>query len=372
MKKTKKKICIVLGTRPEIIKLSPVIRETLLHSPDSFIIHTGQHYSQDMDAIFFEELELAEPKYNLGVGSGLHGEQTAKMLTQIEKILLDEKPDIVIVHGDTNSTLAGALTAVKLDIPIAHVEAGLRSYDRKMPEEVNRVLVDHISTWLFAPTDGAREQALQEGIASEKIKVVGNTIADALEQNIDIAKKRSTILKKFKLRSKNYILMTAHRPENTDVRKNLENIVNALVEITNKTNKYILWPVHPRTTAVLKKYGLDKVLNENKKILIKEPQGFMDFIILEANAALILTDSGGLQEEACILEIPCVTLRNNTERPESVEVGANVLVGANTDNIIKTVLQMLDNKRTWDSPYGDGKSAQHILDILLSARGGVK
>ncbi len=369
MKKKTKKICIVLGTRPEIIKLSPVIRETILRSPESFIIHTGQHYSHDMDAIFFEELELAEPKYNLGVGSGMHGEQTAKMLTRLEEIFLDEKPDIVIVHGDTNSTLAGALAAVKLDIPIAHVEAGLRSYDRKMPEEVNRVLVDHISTWLFAPTEGAREQALQEGIESEKIEVVGNTIVDALQQNSDIAKKKSKILKKFALESKNYILVTAHRPENTDVRKNLENIVNALVKLTSKTDKYILWPIHPRTRSVLKKYGLDKVLDENEKILVKEPQGFIDFIVLEVNAALILTDSGGLQEEACVFGVPCVTLRNNTERPESVEVGANVLVGANTDRIVKNVLQILDNKRTWDSPYGDGKSAQYIADILLDTHG---
>lgn len=286
------KISIILGTRPEIIKMSPIIRELENHGVDYFIIHTGQHYSYNLDKIFFEELELPEPKYNLDVGSGSHAEETGKMLIGIEKVLKEEKPDIVLVEGDTNTVLAGALAASKLHIRVGHVEAGLRSYDRTMPEEINRVLADHISDYLFAPTEKAKKNLLTEGVDKNKIFVTGNTIVDAVYQNLEIAKRKVDILNKLNLSHREYFLVTAHRQENVDVKDRLIGILDGFELVYHKFNFPIIYPAHPRTMKRIKEFGLE-VPNGTRLI---EPFGFLEFLQLEANAKLVLTDSGGVQE----------------------------------------------------------------------------
>jgi UDP-N-acetylglucosamine 2-epimerase (non-hydrolysing) len=368
------KIGIILGTRPEIIKLSPIIRELekltnnyKINYIDYFIIHTNQHYSENMDKIFFKELNLPSPNYNLNVGSGTHGEQTAKMLEGIEKILMNEKPNIVIVQGDTNTVLAGALASSKLKIKVAHVEAGLRSYDRNMPEEINRVLTDHVSDYLFAPTEIARENLLKEGIEKEKIFVVGNTIVDATLQNIKIAERREDIKNLIKTLScgEEYFLLTLHRAENTDNEERLKSIIEAIDEIAKYYNNKIIFPIHPRTEKKLKEYNLmDKIKNKNIKII--EPVGYLEFLMLEKNAKVILTDSGGVQEEACILKVPCITLRDNTERPETINAGCNILVGDNKEKIINGIELMLKKERNWKNPFGNGESGKTIVKILIN------
>jgi len=354
------KISIILGTRPEIIKMSPVIRELENKGLDYFILHTGQHYSYNLDKIFFEDLELSEPKYNLDVGSGTHAEETGKMLMGIEKVLNEEKPDVVLVEGDTNTVLAGALAATKLHIKVSHVEAGLRSYDRTMPEEINRVLTDHVSDYLFAPTVKARENLLREGIEEDKIFVTGNTIVDAVYQNLEIARRKVDILKKLNLNLKGYFLVTVHRQENVDVKERLKGILDGLELVYNKFDLPIIYPIHPRTMKRIREFGLEVP----KGITAIEPLGFLEFLQLEANAKLVLTDSGGVQEETCILNVPCVTLRDNTERPETLEVGSNVLVGVNQNKILEGVNTMLIKERDWNNPFGDGKAGERIVGII--------
>ncbi|XRP96912.1 non-hydrolyzing UDP-N-acetylglucosamine 2-epimerase [Methanocaldococcus sp. 16A] len=362
------KLSIILGTRPEIIKLSPIIRELENKDLDWHIIHTNQHYSENMDKIFFEELNLPKPKYNLNVGSGTHAQQTGKMLIGIEDVLLKENPDIVIVQGDTNTTLAGALVASKLKINIAHVEAGLRSFDRNMPEEINRVLTDHISDYLFAPTEIAKNNLLREGIEENKIFVVGNTIVDATLQNLKIAEKNENATAFFNsIIDDDYFLLTLHRAENVDNKKRLKNIIDGIFKIAEIYNKDIIFPIHPRTKKRLKEFNLFDKLKSNNKIKIIEPVGYLEFLMLEKNADLILTDSGGVQEEACILKTPCITLRDNTERPETVEVGANILVGDNKEKLIKAVEIMLNKERNWENPFGDGNSGKRIIKILMKS-----
>lgn len=354
------KISIILGTRPEIIKMSPVIRECENKGLDYFILHTGQHYSYNLDKIFFEELELPEVKYNLDVGSGSHAEETGKMLIDIEKILKEEKPDVVLVEGDTNTVLAGALAASKLHIKVGHVEAGLRSYDRSMPEEINRVLADHVSDYLFAPTEKAKVNLLKEGIEEDKIFVTGNTIVDAVYQNLEIARRKVDILKKLNLNSEGYFLVTAHRQENVDNKERLKGILDGLELVYHKYNFPIIYPIHPRTMKRIEEFGLE-VPNGVELI---EPLGFLEFLRLEANAKLVLTDSGGVQEETCILKVPCVTLRDSTERPETLEVGSNVLAGVNQEKILEGVKIMLSKERNWKNPFGDGKAGERIVNIV--------
>ena len=331
------KISIILGTRPEIIKMSPIIRECEKQRLDYFILHTGQHYTYNLDKIFFEDLELPEAKYNLDVGSGSHAEETGKMLIGIEKVLKEEKTDVVLVEGDTNTVLAGALAASKLHIKVGHVEAGLRSYDRTMPEEINRVLADHVSDYLFAPTEKAKENLLREGIEENKISVTGNTIVDAVYQNLEIAKRKVDVLNKLDLEKGGYFLVTAHRQENVDIKERLKGILDGLELVYRKFNYPIIYPVHPRTKKKIREFGLE-VPNGVELI---EPLGFLEFLQLEANAKLVLTDSGGVQEETCILKVPCVTLRDNTERPETLNVGSNVLAGVNQEKISEGVKLML-------------------------------
>jgi len=355
------KISIILGTRPEIIKMSPVIRECEKQNLDYFILHTGQHYSYNLDKIFFKDLELPAAKYNLDVGSGTHAEETGKMLIGIGKILREEKPDIVLVEGDTNTVLAGALAASKLQIKVGHVEAGLRSYDRTMPEEINRVLADHVSDYLFAPTEKAKENLLREGIEEDKIFVTGNTIVDAVYQNLEIAKRKVDVRNKLNLNPKEYFLMTAHRQENVDAKNRLKGILEGLVLVYHEFNIPIIYPIHPRTKKRIEEFGLE--VPEGIELI--EPLGFLAFLQLEANAKLVLTDSGGVQEETCILGVPCVTLRDNTERPETLEVGSNVLVGVNQDRILEGVKKMLSKERDWRNPFGDGCAGVKIVEILI-------
>jgi UDP-N-acetylglucosamine 2-epimerase (non-hydrolysing) len=356
-----KKICIVLGTRPEIIKLSPIIRECEKRKLNYFIIHTNQHYSKNLDDIFFKELNLPIPRYNLNVGSGSQSYQIGKMLIRIEKILIQEKPDLVLVQGDTNSVLAGALCASRLKIKIGHIEAGLRSYDKDMPEEINRILTDHISDFLFTPTKNQKRILIREGIKKRKIFVVGNTIVDAVFQNINISNKKSKIFKDYKIKKGCYFLLTLHRPSNVDNKKNFNSILKGLYLIYKKYKFPILFPIHPRTKKMLEEFNLSLP----KGIILLDPVGYLEFLQLEKNAKLILTDSGGIQEEACILKTPCVTLRKNTERPETIKVKANKIAGIYSKNMIKCVDLMIKKKNDWKNPFGDGKAAEKILRIMI-------
>jgi len=354
------KIAIILGTRPEIVKMAPIIRECQKRGLDFFVLHTNQHYSKNLDKIFFDELDLPSVQYNLRIKSGTHAEETGKMLIGVEKVLMKERPSIVLVEGDTNTVLAGALAATKCRIKIGHVEAGLRSYSRKMPEEINRILVDHCSDLLFAPTRGAKEILLREGIPKQHIFITGNTIVDTLYQNVEIASQKSTILKKLHLQKKDYFLVTAHRQENVDTKERLNGILEGLRLIAEYFYSPIVYPIHPRARKMIRVHRL----HIPKQVTVIDPVGYLDFVQLLNNARLVLTDSGGVQEESCILKIPCVTLRDNTERPEAVEVGANILASTNPQLIIESVSNMLQKKKNWRNPFGSGKSAEKIVDII--------
>jgi len=355
------KIAIILGTRPEIIKMSPIIRECEKQQIDYYILHTGQHYSYEMDQIFFKQLQLPQAKYNLDVGSGKHGEQTGKMLGGIEEILREDTPDIVLIQGDTNTVLAGALAASKLQIKIGHVEAGLRSFDKTMPEETNRIIADHISDYLFAPTETSKKYLLNEGIPLEKIFITGNTVVDAAYQNLEISKDGTDVLKKLGLKGEKYFLVTVHRAENTDNKERLSGILNGFLQIYKELGIPIIFPAHPRTVKMIGEFGL-KVPESTRLI---EPMGYLEFLQLESGAMLILTDSGGVQEEACILKVPCVTLRDNTERPETVEVGANLIAGS-AENIIECAKKMIESNSQWENPYGNGNAAELILQNMVT------
>jgi UDP-N-acetylglucosamine 2-epimerase (non-hydrolysing) len=351
------KLAIVLGTRPEIIKLSPIIRECERRKLDYCLIHTGQHYSYEMDRIFFDELKLPLPDYHLDVGSGSHGRQTGKMLSGIEEILASEAPDIVYVQGDTNTVLAGALAASKLHIRIGHVEAGLRSFDRTMPEEINRVMTDHISDLLFAPTTAAKELLLREGIPEARIFVTGNTIVDAVRENLGLADRQ--ILPRLGLSPKSYLLSTLHRQENVDSRERLAEIFRGLELVTGESGLPVILPVHPRTRKMIDAFGV----RIPDSIRLIEPLGFLEFLEAESGARLALTDSGGVQEECCILGVPCVTLRENTERPETVQVGANIIAGYRSGHILQSALKMLSAGSGWQNPFGDGTAGRQIVDL---------
>ncbi len=357
------KVAVVVGTRPEIIKMTPIIKELEKRGADFFVVHTGQHYSYNMDEVFFKQLKLPHANFKLEVGSGSHAEETAKILIGVEEILKHEKPDIVLVEGDTNSVLASALTASKLHIKVGHVEAGLRSGDKQMPEEINRILTDHCSDYLFAPTEISKTNLICESIDEVKIFITGNTIVDALTQNLEIAKHEANVLQQLNLIPKNYCLVTLHRQENVDNRERFTSIFEGLVRVGLEIDVPVVYPVHPRARKMMIEFNLNPV---NLKII--EPQDYFSFIQLESNARLILTDSGGIQEEACILRIPCVTLRDNTERPETITVGANVLAGATTDEIVNCSYKMMDKKTDWFNPFGDGKAAERIVEVLLGSK----
>ena len=359
------KIAVIVGTRPEIIKMSPILRLCESRNLDYFLLHTGQHYSYNMDALFFEELSIPKPKYNLKSGIQGYGLMIGSMMRNIQDILAKEKPDVVLVQGDTNSVLAGALAASKARVRIAHIEAGLRSFDTSMAEELNRILTDHISEILLTPTSFSKKNLLDEGIPEDKIFITGNTIVDSALGNLELSRKKSSILKDLGIEKENYLLVTLHRPECVDNPSRLSSILESF-ELLAAFNLPIVFPVHPRTMKMIKSFGLENKINSIPNIRLLEPQGYLDFLALEANAKLILTDAGGVQEEACVFNVPCVTLRENTERPETIHVGSNLIAGYEPASILKSASSMLQSGREWSNPFGDGKSAERILDIILN------
>ena len=353
------RVAVVLGTRPEIIKMAPVVRVLEREGLDYFILHTGQHYSYNMDRVFFEQLKLPEAKYNLDVGSGSHAEQTGKMLIGIEYVLNRERPDVVLVQGDTNTTLAGALAAVKLGMKVGHVEAGLRSYDRRMPEEVNRRMADHCSDILFAPTEKSRGILIKEGIPEDRIFVTGNTIVDAVLQNLKLSEGNNCVFKELGVDEGGYFLATVHRQENVDDEKRFRGILKGLRKVREEFGFPVLYPVHPRAKKRIHAFKI-----EVNGVRLIEPLDYLSFLRLESGAKLVLTDSGGIQEETCILGVPCVTLRYNTERPETLEVGSNVLAGTEPEEIVKKVEYMLNRPKGWPNPFGDGRAGERIVRIV--------
>jgi len=357
------KIALVLGTRPEIIKMSPIIRECVLRELDFFIIHSGQHYSYQLDRMFFEQLRLPNPKYLLEVGSSSSAsEQMGRIITRCGKVLSKERPDIALVQGDTNTTLGGALSAVKNKVKVGHIEAGLRSHDRNMPEEINRILVDHCSDYLFAPTEASKNLLLKEGIEANRVFVTGNTIVDAVFENIMLAEKdEKSILNRLDLGHKEYALVTVHRQENVDCKSRFQSILKALEMINKHLNLTIVYPIHPRSKKNIHTFSI----NVPRSIHIIEPLDYLSFLKLLSCAKLVITDSGGIQEEACILGTMCVTVRDNTERPETVEVGSNVVAGVKPYAVLSAAKSMLRGVHMkWMNPFGDGHAAKKIIDSL--------
>lgn len=364
-RRNKRSAAFVLGTRPEIIKLSPVIRLFRRKKRPFILIHTGQHYSYHMDAQFFKDLGLPKPHYRFtrpdSIGPNKHSRLVRWMEDSIVKVLRKEKPSAVLVQGDTDTVLAGARASVRAGVPVAHVEAGLRSYDRAMPEERNRVEADRLSHLLLAPTESARGNLLAERLEKgRRIEVTGNTIVDALIQNLRLARKKGA------RRPGRYALVTLHRPETVDRKKRLLGALSALEElVSDGTLERVVFSLHPRTKKRLLEHGLSPDdLGGRGFEVIDPPMGFLDFIRCEKGASLVLTDSGGVQEEACILRVPCVTLRTTTERPETVEVGANVVAGYDPGRIVSLARRMMKKPRTWKNPFGDGRASQRILRAL--------
>lgn len=347
------RIVTIIGARPQFIKAAPVSR-AIRRRNDEILVHTGQHYDENMSDVFFRELNIPSPDYNLAIGSGTHGWQTGHMLIAIEKILLDTKPDAVLVYGDTNSTLAGALAASKLLIPLAHVEAGLRSFNKAMPEEQNRVLADHISDLLFCPTQTAVDNLVSEGI-KRGVYNTGDVMYDAVLYNKDIALNKSDVLARLGLQPKEYILATIHRAENTDDKDRLSAILGAF----SRCGRKIVFPVHPRTRKYISEYGLALAGN----VLLTEPVGYLDMLALENGAAKIVTDSGGVQKEAYFLGVPCITAREQTEWVETIEAGWNILVGSDEKAILDALVNFAPSGGR-PAYFGDGSAASRIADIM--------
>lgn len=358
------KIATIIGARPQFIKAATISRAIAWHNGNNLspmleevLIHTGQHYDDGMSAIFFRELEIPEPKYNLNIGSGSHGRQTGHMLIAIEEVLLTERTDWVLIYGDTNSTLAGALAAAKLHIPVAHVEAGLRSFNRRMPEEINRIVADQLSRLLLCPSQAAVDNLTAEGII-KGVAITGDVMSDALQFAATKATGHSDILGRLGLQPQGYLMATVHRAENTDSSQRLNNILSAFAAL----NEPVVFPAHPRTRKLLHEKGYQPPKNVN----LIDPVGYFDMIALEKSARLLLTDSGGMQKEAYWLKVPCITLRDETEWVETVKLGWNILTGADTSRImaaVKTFAPPVDHPPL----YGDGKAAEHCLKILLGS-----
>ena len=370
------KIAIVLGTRPEIIKMASVMDEIEKRGHQLLLIHTGQHYDKEMSENFFIDLKLPTPNYNIHVGSGSHGKQTGKMMEGIEEVLLDEKPDILLVQGDTNAVLAGALVASKLHIPVGHVEAGLRSFDETMPEEINRLAADICSKLYFVPTEESAINLAMEGISRKRIFITGNTVVDACFRNLEISKNREKDeydegLAELDIDNmENILTLTMHRAETVDDKERLTNIIEALEELDDMN---IIFPIHPRTKKTMENFGLFDRLNELKHVHIIKPVGYLDFLLLISKSTIILTDSGGLQEEAITLDVPALTLRYNTERPETVTAGGNILVGSDKEVILENARRILDDEefankmKSAKNPYGMGNAAELMIKIIEDA-----
>ncbi|MBC7798749.1 MAG: UDP-N-acetylglucosamine 2-epimerase (non-hydrolyzing) [Pyrinomonadaceae bacterium] len=365
------KVLNIVGARPNFMKVAPIIAE-MKRRNDEFsplLVHTGQHYDAKMSDAFFEDLGMPAPDVYLGVGSGSHAAQTAKVMIEFEPILLEHKPDWVLVVGDVNSTLACALVCAKLGVKVAHVEAGLRSRDRAMPEEINRILTDQISDLLLTPSPDAEINLLQENIAPERIKFVGNVMIDSLFENLKRAA-TSQIREHLSLHEKGYAVLTLHRPSNVDDKTIFSNLLNALEKISESLP--VVFPVHPRTRAKIGEFGFTTRIESNSNLRLVEPLGYLDFLRLYSGAKLVLTDSGGLQEETTALKIPCLTLRENTERPVTVEMGTNKIVGTNTKTIINAANDVLNgsgsNETVSVPQYWDGKTAGRICDVISQTK----
>ena len=368
------KLFSIVGARPQFIKIAPICRAIASRNKDSHvlddvIIHTGQHYDPSMSDVFFDELNIPKADFHLGVGSGAHGAQTGQMLEKLEELMLSQKPDMVVIYGDTNSTVAGALAAAKLHIPIAHIEAGLRSFNRKMPEEVNRIVADHISDMLLAPTPTAIANLEKENLADRTI-YSGDIMHDAVIYNCKLAEKKSSILKDLSLTSNDYAVVTVHRAENTDDTERLGIILNALNEVAEGGLK-LVFPIHPRTKKTISTQFTDWKPSENLQLI--EPVGYLDMLQLVANAKMALTDSGGLQKETFFLNCPCITIRDETEWVETVDGGGNIVTGVDKNKIIdavnywikKTEKEDVDFSIQAQKAFGTGNSADKIIQAIL-------
>jgi UDP-N-acetylglucosamine 2-epimerase len=351
------KVMTVVGARPQFIKAAPVSR-VLRRQHEEFLLHTGQHYDDEMSDLFFRQLQIPAPDQNLEVGSGRHGAQTGAMLAGIESVAIDQRPDWLIVYGDTNSTLAAALVGAKLNIPVAHVEAGLRSFDRRMPEEVNRVVADHVATLLLCPTETAVRNLEREGITSGA-SMVGDVMFDAFQQNVQVAQKSSGILVDLGLEPNGYHLLTVHRAENVDQPDLLEAILRGVAD----SGRRVIFPVHPRTRAVLKSTAMKVPGN----VTLIDPIGYLEILVLEENAEAIVTDSGGVQKEAYFAGRPCITLRTTTEWTETVEAGWNVLVGTDSAAIARA-MRGFRPEGPRPELFGDGHAAERVVEALSTAK----
>lgn len=359
------KVISVVGARPNFMKIAPVHRAFLQHKSvvNHLICHTGQHYDERMSKIFFKDLELPEPDFYLGAGSGSHAEQTARIMVEFEKIVLQEKPDLVMVAGDVNSTIACSLVAVKLGVKVAHIEAGLRSFDRTMPEEINRILTDSISDYLFVTEESGINNLEKEGVSKEKIFFVGNVMIDSLIHFLPEAE-RSDVLSRFDLSPSDYTLVTLHRPSNVDSDDFLKELLDVFNSLAEKTK--IFFPVHPRTMKNIEAAGLKNDLSTN--LILTEPAGYIDFLALIKNAGLIITDSGGIQEESTYLGVQCITVRDNTERPSTVKLGTNQLIGTNLQDVKQAALEVINGKTKNGTipPLWDGHTAERIADVVVN------
>ncbi|MFH0776992.1 MAG: UDP-N-acetylglucosamine 2-epimerase (non-hydrolyzing) [Candidatus Eisenbacteria bacterium] len=367
------KTIFVGGARPNFMKIAPILEEVRkISGMRPILVHTGQHYDRELSGVFFEQLGLPEPDRYLGVGSGSHARQTARIMIEFEKILLEDRPGLVVVVGDVNSTLACSITSVKLHVPLAHVEAGLRSFDRTMPEEVNRVVTDSLSELLFTTCEDAEANLIREGIPRERIHFVGNVMIDSLRQHVEVARK-SDVLTRLSLAEGDYAVLTLHRPSNVDTAGTLLGIVTAMGEIQRHVP--VVFPVHPRTRKALASGAVKEKLKEMERFILLEPLGYIDFLRLLMSSRLVLTDSGGIQEETTVLGIPCLTLRENTERPVTVTDGTNTIVGTDSQRIVREAVAILDGKGKAGRipPLWDGQASRRIAAVLedwLSTRTG--
>jgi UDP-N-acetylglucosamine 2-epimerase (non-hydrolysing) len=360
------RIATIIGTRPEIIKMAPVVRALDGLSHDHVLIHSGQHYDLLMDRVFFQDMHVREPDHRFELRDREPHLQIAATMRQAGPVVADA--DLVIVHGDTNTTVASALLASKLGRRLAHVEAGIRSFDKSMPEEINRTVADHLSQLLFAPTEVSRGNLKQENL-SEGVHVVGNSVIDALQENLETAERTSHVLDRLDLEPQGYLLLTFHRAENVDSADRLGRALEAFEAAADETGLPIVFPIHPRTAKNLARFGLQKRAASVRALRQIEPTGYLDMLLLEKNAALVLTDSGGLQEESCFLHVPCVTLRENTERPETLGIGANVLAGTDPARVRAAVRRQSAESRTWANPFGDGTTSAQIARTVSKELG---
>lgn len=362
-----KKIAVLIGTRPGIIKMAPLVDQLNIKNIPHYVLHTGQHYSYEMDRKIMADVGLTDPDYSITRPENCvsHAEQTAYMLVEIEKVLLKDRPDILLVCGDANTNLAGALAARKIHIKVGHVESGLRSYDWRMPEEHNRIIIDHISEYLFSPTREAKARLLEDGVQGE-IFIVGNTIVDATIKNSEAALLTKKDFVQGNTDGNPFILLTLHREENVDVQEILYSILIAIQEISQHEDVNILFPVHPRTRKRLIEFEMDEWLSSFKQLSIISPLGYFEFLALLNSAKLVMTDSGGIQEEACIIRTPCITLRDNTERQETVAVGANRIAGTKTEEILAAFKHIKNENYQvpkYENPYGDGETSRRIIEV---------